>query len=263
MGARPKKEDFSVEEKLRALYDLQYIDSKIDRLRNVYGELPLEVEDLEDEIAGLEKRMARFEAEIHELEEQITDRKHFVQEAEALKKRYVLQRDKARNDREYDALTKEIEYQDLEVEAAEKKGYHYKIQIERKQELVQQTEANCSQRRDHLKHKRGELDDILKEIKKEEDFLIKKSKEFSRKIETRLLDAYRRIRRNVKNGLAVVPVERGASGGSFFVIPPQQIMEIAQRKRVITDEHSGRILIDPALAAEEAEKIESMINAKH
>lgn len=250
----------TVEDKLRALYDLQYIDSKIDALKSAYGELPLEIEDLQDEIAGLEKRIERSEADIREVEAKVAENKQAIEAAQTLKKRYNTQRDNVRNNREYDALTKEIEYQDLEIEAAEKKNRQNMAKIEHKRELIEQTRSRCAQRREYLQHKRDELDDILEETKREELFLQKKSKDFSRRIETRLLNAYQHIRRNVRNGLAVVPVERGASGGSFFVIPPQQILEIAQRKRVIIDEHSGRILVDPALAAEEAQRVEAMLH---
>ena len=250
----------TVEDKLRALYDLQYIDSKIDALKSAYGELPLEIEDLQDEIAGLEKRIERSEADIREVEAKVAENKQAIEAAQTLKKRYNTQRDNVRNNREYDALTKEIEYQDLEIEAAEKKNRQNMAKIEHKRELIEQTRSRCAQRCEYLQHKRDELDDILEETKREELFLQKKSKDFSRRIETRLLNAYQHIRRNVRNGLAVVPVERGASGGSFFVIPPQQILEIAQRKRVIIDEHSGRILVDPALAAEEAQRVEAMLH---
>ncbi len=259
MTAKTKGLDTSVEEKLRALYDLQYIDSTIDRIRSMRGELPLEVADLEDEIAGLEKRMERLNVDIEDIETKIKEKQHLIKLAKALKKRYAAQRENVRNNREYDALTKELEYQDLEVEAAERKIGQHQAQIEQKQAVIQQTEAQLVERREHLKNKTGELEDILAETQREMDFLSARRAEFSKQIAERHLKAYRRIRRNVKNGLAVVPVERGASKGSFFTIPPQRILEIAQRKRLITDEHSGRILVDPALADEEAEKIEKML----
>ncbi len=259
MTVQQKELGASVEEKLRALYDLQYIDSKVDGIRRTRGELPLEVADLEDEVAGLEKRAERLHADIEDIASEIKDGQQFIDRAKALKKRYESQRENARNNREYDALTKEVEYQDLEVAATEKKIGQHQAQIEQRQAVIQQAEERLVERREYLKNKAGELEGILAETQREEDFLLEKSAEFSKRIEERLLRAYQRIRRNVKNGLAVVPVERGASKGSFYTIPPQRILEIAQRKRLITDEHSGRILVDPALADEEAEKIENML----
>ena len=173
-------------------------------------------------------------------------------------KKYTEQQKNVRNNREYNSLTKEIEYQELEIQLAEKHIKEFKVQIEQKKEVISETKDRLKDRQSHLKHKKGELDEILAETEKEETALINKSEEFQKKIDDRLVKAYHRIRNNVKNGLAVVPIERGASGGSFFTIPPQVQVEIASRKKVITDEHSGRILVDAELAEEEKAKMEKL-----
>ena len=253
-----KKNDVTVEEKLRSLYDLQLVDSRIDEIRNVRGELPLEVEDLEDEVAGLNRRLEKLDADIEVIENDIKNKKNQVEESKTAIKKYSDQQKNVRNNREFNALSKEVEFQELEIELSEKHIKEYKAKIEQKKEVITQTKEKLSERQAHLKHKKGELDEILKETEKEEQALISKSEEYEKNIEDRLVTAYKRIRSNVKNGLAVVPVERGASGGSFFTIPPQVIMEIAGRKKIITDEHSGRILVDEELAKEEQEKMEGM-----
>jgi len=254
------KSEVTVEEKLRALYDLQLIDSRIDEIRNVRGELPLEVEDLEDEVAGMNLRLEKLNNDLEVIENQIKERKNSIEEANALKKKYADQQDHVRNNREYNSLSKEIEFQGLEVELAEKNIREFRAQIEQKNQVIEETKKRYEERSEHLKHKRDELDEILAETEKEEQTLIKESQNFETSIEERLIKAYKRIRTNVKNGLAVVPVERGASGGSFFTIPPQVQMEIAGRKKIITDEHSGRILVDPDLAREEREKMDALFS---
>ncbi|WP_274476095.1 zinc ribbon domain-containing protein [Mangrovimonas aestuarii] len=253
-----KKKEVSVEERLRALYDLQLIDSRIDEIRNVRGELPLEVRDLEDEVAGLNTRLQKLEASLETIDEEISGKKNLIEEAKALIKKYADQQKNVRNNREYNSLTKEVEYQELEIQLAEKNIKEFRAQIEHKKEVIEQTKERLKERETHLKHKQGELDAILGETEKEEQALIKKSSEYKDEMDDRLVAAYDRIRGNVKNGLAVVPIERGASGGSFFTIPPQVQMEIASRKKIITDEHSGRILVDEALANEEREKMEAL-----
>ncbi|WPY99250.1 zinc ribbon domain-containing protein [Christiangramia sp. OXR-203] len=253
-----KKNDVTVEEKLRSLYDLQLVDSRIDEIRNVRGELPLEVEDLEDEVAGLNRRLEKLDADIEVIDNDIKNKKNQIEESKTTIKKYSEQQKNVRNNREFNALSKEVEFQELEIELSEKHINEYKVKIEQKKEVIAQTKEKLAEREAHLKHKKSELDEILKETEKEEQALIDKSKEYEKNIEDRLVTAYKRIRTNVKNGLAVVPVERGASGGSFFTIPPQVIMEIAGRKKIITDEHSGRILVDEELAKEEQEKMESM-----
>lgn len=253
-----KKVEVSVEERLRALYDLQLIDSRVDEIRNVRGELPLEVQDLEDEVEGLNTRLEKLSANLELIDNEIASKKNLIEEAKGLIKKYSEQQKNVRNNREYNSLTKEIEFQELEIQLAEKHIKEFKSQIEQKKDVIAETKDRLKERQTHLKHKRGELDAILAETEKEELALIKKSEEFQEKIESRLIEAYHRIRNNVKNGLAVVAIERGASGGSFFTIPPQVQVEIASRKKVITDEHSGRILVDAELAAEEKEKMEKL-----
>ncbi|HBI40873.1 MAG TPA: hypothetical protein DDY16_08005 [Tenacibaculum sp.] len=252
------KKDITVEEKLRALYDLQLIDSRIDEIRNVRGELPLEVEDLEDEVAGLNTRLSNLANDVTSLESDISAKKQAITEAKALISKYEEQQKNVRNNREFDSLTKEVEYQELEIQLSEKRIKEFKVKITQKNEVINNTKAKLTQQENHLSHKKNELDAILKETEKEEELLNQKSEEFSESIDDHLLKAYSRIRKKVKNGLAVVSIERGAAGGSFFTIPPQVQLEIANRKKITIDEHSGRILVDAALAAEEREKIDNI-----
>jgi hypothetical protein len=256
----PAKTEVTVEEKLRALYDLQLIDSRIDEIRNVRGELPLEVQDLEDEVQGLKTRIDKLKTDVETVNYEITAKKNMIEEAKSLIKKYSEQQKNVRNSREFNSLAKEVEYQELEIQLAEKHIKEFKAQIEQKKELVTSTKEQLTERETHLKHKKGELDAILAETEKEEKALVKKSEEYEKIIEDRLLSAYKRIRHRVKNGLAVVPIERGASGGSFFTIPPQVQVEIATRKKIISDEHSGRILVDPALADEEQVKMKEIFD---
>ena len=253
-----KKTDVTVEEKLRALYDLQLIESRVDEIRNVRGELPLEVEDLEDEVAGLNTRIEKLDADLAVIQNDITTKKNLIEESKTAIKKYTEQQKNVRNNREFNALSKEVEFQELEIELAEKHIREYHAQIEQKNEVITQTKSRLEERVKHLTHKKSELDEILAETQKEEEALIAKAAEFEKQIEERLVTAYKRIRTSVKNGLAVVPIERGASGGSFFTIPPQVQMEIASRRKIITDEHSGRILIDEQLAEEEKEKMNQL-----
>lgn len=253
-----KKKEATVEEKLRALYDLQLIDSRVDEIRNVRGELPLEVEDLEDEVAGLNTRLEKFNADIENLSSEIKAKQNSIEESKALIKKYSEQQKNVRNNREYNSLSKEVEFQELEIQLAEKHIKEFKAKIEHKNEIIDQTKTRLNDRESHLSHKKGELNEILAETEKEEEALLEKSAKYQNQIEDRLVTAYKRIRSNVKNGLAIVAIERGAAGGSFFTIPPQVQMEIASRKKIITDEHSGRILVDPELAAEEKIKMEKM-----
>ncbi|MBL7559279.1 hypothetical protein JAO71_05620 [Olleya sp. YSTF-M6] len=255
-----KTKEVTVEERLRALYDLQLIDSRIDEIRNVRGELPLEVSDLEDEVTGLKTRLEKLEDSLSSVDAEIIAKKNLIEESKALIKKYSEQQQNVRNNREFNSLSKEVEFQELEIELAEKHIREFKAQIEQKKEVIAKTKEHNKERETHLKHKKSELDAILKETEKEEKALIEKSEDYKKKIEARLVKAYNRIRANVKNGLAVVPIERGASGGSYFTIPPQVQMEIAGRKKIITDEHSGRILVDAALADEQKIKMEKMFS---
>lgn len=253
-----KKAEATVEQKLRALYDLQLIDSRVDEIRNVRGELPLEVEDLENEVLGLKTRMDKLKTDVETVNYEITAKKNLIDEAKALIKKYSEQQKNVRNSREFNSISKELEFQELEIQLADKNIKEFKAQIEQKKGVVSGTKERLGEREAHLKHKKGELNAILAETEKEEKALLDKSLKFQKDIEERLVKAYTRIRKNVKNGLAVVPIERGASGGSFFTIPPQVQVEIASRKKIITDEHSGRILVDPVLAEEEQVKMQKM-----
>lgn len=254
------KKELSVEDKLRAIYDLQLIDSRIDEIRNVRGELPLEVEDLEDEVAGLSTRSEKLKSELEVIEEQIKVKKNAIDEHKEAIKKYTKQQESVRNNREYNSLTKEVEFQELEIQLAEKQIKEMKASIEHKKEVIANSKEKLESKSTHLKHKKSELDAIMAETQKEEEFLSQKSAEYQGQIEERLLAAYTRIRSSVRNGLAVVSIERGASAGSFFTIPPQTQVEIAARKKIITDEHSGRILVDSTLAEEEREKMEKLFS---
>jgi predicted nucleic acid-binding Zn-ribbon protein len=253
-----KSKEMSVEEKLRALYDLQLIDSRIDTIQNLRGELPMEVDDLADEVEGLKTRLAKHQEDIETLNGEISARKNVIEEAKALIKKYAEQQKNVRNSREFNSLSKEVEFQELEIQLAEKHIKEFKVKIEQKNEFLEQTHEKLSERETHLGHKKSELDTILEETAKEEAALVKLSDEYKSNLDERLSQAYTRIRSSVANKLAVVSVERGASGGSFFTLPPQVQVEIASRKRVITDEHSGRILVDPTLAEEESSKMETI-----
>ncbi len=254
------KKEVTVEQKLRALYDLQLIDSRIDEIRNVRGELPLEVEDLEDEVAGLNTRLSNLAQDIDNLNSDISNKKLSIEESKSLIKKYEEQQKNVRNNREFDSLSKETEYQELEIQLAEKRIKEFKAKISQKKQVVDSTKDKLKRQEGHLKAKKSELNDILKETEKEEKLLQQKSEEYSGSIDKHLLNAYNRIRNKVKNGLAVVSIERGAAGGSFFTIPPQIQLEIANRKKITIDEHSGRILVDAALAAEEKEKIDNLFS---
>lgn len=253
-----KKAELSVEERLRALYDLQLIDSRVDEIRNIRGELPLEVRDLEDEVEGLSTRLEKLNSTLDLIDNDIKSKKNLMEEAKALIKKYGEQQKNVRNNREFNSITKEIEFQELEIQLAEKHIKEYRVQIDQKKEVITETKDRLKDRQTHLKHKKSELNAILAETEKEENALIAKSNQYQEQIDERLVQAYHRIRKNVKNGLAVVAIERGASGGSFFTIPPQVQVEIASRKKVITDEHSGRILVDAQLAEEQKAKMEKL-----
>ena len=256
-----KKAEFSVEDRLRALYDLQLIHSRIDKIRSVRGELPLEVEDLEDEVAGLEVRISKLEEDSKKFTDDIKSKEIATEHAKSMIKKYNEQQKNVRNNRAFESLSKEIEFQELEIELCAKQINELKAQIELKNQSIAENNQKLEERREHLKHKKDELGDILKETEKEENDLLKKSTEFESKIDESLLKSYKKIRSSVRNGLAVVAVERGASAGSFFTIPPQVQLDIASRKKFITDEHSGRILVDKDLAEEENEKMAKLFTS--
>ena len=239
--------ELSIEEKLRFLYKLQQVDSKIDKIKLLRGELPLEVQDLEDEIVGLTTRIDNYKKEIQDLETQINQKKIEIKDAEALIKKYQEQQKNVRNNREYDSLTKEIEYQTLEIELCNKRIKEYTQQIKDKKQLVEQTEKTVEERTHDLNGKKQELENITQETQKEEDELYRLSEEYAMNIEPRLLTAYKRIRGNARNGLAVVTVQRDACGGCFNKIPPQRQLDIKMHKKVIVCEYCGRILVDDSL----------------
>lgn len=242
--ANPVEKEVSVEEKLRALYELQQIDSKIDKIRTIRGELPLEVRDLEDELAGLETRIKNFTEEVNALEDAVVEKKNAIKDAQAAIKKYEGQQGKVRNNREYDSITKEVEYQNLDIQLSEKRIKEYKAAIAAKNEIIEQSQAIYDERKKDLEHKKAELNDIVKETEKEEQVLLKRSVESKNIIEPRLLTAYERIRENARNGLAVVAVQRDACGGCFNKIPPQTQLDIRTHKKVIVCEHCGRVLVD-------------------
>ena len=241
-------EDISVEQRLQALYNLQQIDSQIDKIKIVRGELPLEVQDLEDEIAGLETRVTNFRQEIDTLNDEITERENAKKESEALIAKYKDQQMNVRNNREFDSLTKEIEFQNLEIQLAEKKVKESKFRIENLGTDIEEADSRFKERTVDLEAKKAELTDIVAETEKEEQDLKDSSKENGKFIEDRLLTAYQRIRENARNGLAVVQVERDACGGCFNKIPPQHQLDIKMHKKIIVCEYCGRILIDGDVA---------------
>ena len=246
--------EMPVEEKLRILYELQQIDSKIDEIRTIRGELPLEVQDLEDENAGLETRIAKLKADVEDLNEQVGQKKIEIKNAQTFIAKYEEQQKNVRNNREYDSISKEIEYQTLEIELCEKHTKEFNQQIKDKKVLVDEAEALHSERLDDLEAKKAELDGIVKETQKEEEELARKSEAYQKLIEPRLLTAYKRIRGNARNGLAVVTVRRDACGGCFNKIPPQRQLDIKIRRKIIVCEYCGRILVDDAFSGDDVEE---------
>lgn len=234
----------SVEERLRALYDLQKVSTEIDKIRTLRGELPLEVQDLEDEIAGLETRIANFDDEIDKLNADIANKKHEIKDAEAAIKKYEEQQNTVRNNREYDAISKEIEYQNLEKQLCEKRIREYTAELERKKQLSEDAKVRIAERKSDLQVKRSELDSIVADTKQDEDRLLAEAAKISEGINERELASFNRIRGNARNGLAVVTVSRGACGGCFNKIPPQRQLDIRLRKKLIVCEYCGRILVD-------------------
>jgi uncharacterized protein len=237
-------ENQSVAQKLEALVKLQYIDTKLDELKKLRGDLPDEVQDLEDEIEGYRTRQSKYEAGQREIEDNIKKHKEAIKEAEKLIKKYTEQQKNVRNNREFDAITKEIELQELEIQICEKKIKEGKDLIQEKKEEIEKTDVFVKERGDHLDNKKKELDSILAESQEEEKRLLAERDKASKKIEEKLLKYYERLRGSLSNGLAVVRVVRGAAEGCNIVIPPQKIAEIREKKKIVIDEHSGRILAD-------------------
>lgn len=238
----------SVEQKLTALYRLQLIDSKIDKIRIVRGELPLEVQDLEDEIEGLEKRIEKYENEIVDFKNLIEEKKVSIKECNSLIKKYESQQMNVRNNREYESISKELEFQKLEIELCEKRIYEYTEGIKTHTQEIEKAKVHLDDKKSELDEKQNELEEIVKDTEKEEQELIRLSKENESIIEDRLLIAYKRIRKNARNGLAVVQVERDACGGCFNKIPPQRQLDIRMHKKIIVCEYCGRVLIDDNIA---------------
>ena len=249
----------SVEDKLRSLYRLQLIDSEIDKIKTIRGELPIQIQDLEDEIAGLETRIAKMQEERGELEQSIQDKGIQIKESEAAIVKYKEQQNDVRNNREFDSLNKEIEFQGLEIQLSEKRIREAKARIASKEEVLEVAQAELADNQTELKHKKDELDGIVGETEKEEGKLQELSNEAQSNIEERLLKAYLRVRNKVHNGLAVVAIDRASAGGSYIEIPPQRILDVGARKKIIVDEHSGRILVDQGLALEEHEKFRELV----
>ena len=241
--------DYSMQEKILALYELQKIDSKIDEINKVKGELPLEVQDLEDEVAGMKTRIDHINAEIEELNNLTKQRKREVDQARIMIGNYKEQQNNVRNNREFDAISKEIEYQELEIELAEKRLKEYAAGVKAKKLQLEEAEGLVSEREADLAAKKSELDGIEAETAPQVAEYEAQEARAKEKIDERLLTAYERIRRNVRNGLAVVTVKRDACGGCFNRIPPQRQVDIRQGKKIIVCEYCGRILVsDPAEA---------------
>ncbi|MEI7983431.1 MAG: C4-type zinc ribbon domain-containing protein [Bacteroidota bacterium] len=242
-----EKAEVTIEKKLVALYSLQQLDSQVDKIKIIRGELPLEVQDLEDEIAGLETRVDNHIQETLGMEKSITEKKNAIRDALALIKKYEDQQMNVRNNREYDSLTKEIEYQNLEIQLSEKRIKEFQTGLESKSLEIERYQKLLQDRKNDLEIKRNELDDIVAETEKEENDLITSSEDNRKFIEDRLLTAYTRIRKNARNGLAVVQIERDACGGCFNKIPPQHQLDIRMHKKIIVCEYCGRILVDDGI----------------
>lgn len=252
--AKKDPTDLSVEEKLKALYQLQTTLSGIDEKRALRGELPLEVQDLEDEIAGLTTRMEKIKTDIDEFKKAITQKKADITSAESSVERYKKQLDEVKNNREYDTLTKEIEFQSLEIQLCNKKIKEALIKVEEKNADLAEADELIKDRTAALKEKKEELDEIMQETRDEEEKLKNKASELEGTIEPRLLSSFKRIRKNSRNGLGIVYVQRDACGGCFNKIPPQRQLDIKMHKKVIVCEYCGRIMIDPELAGVIVEK---------
>jgi len=245
----------TVEQKLKGLYELQTIHTQIDKIRQTRGELPMEVSDLEDDVAGLETRIQKLKAELDDLEDSIVTRKNLIKEAQSSIKKYEGQLNEVKNNREYDAISKEIEIQGLDIQVSEKKIREFGFEITTKTAVYEKAVADLEGRKKDLEIKKSELDTITAETQKEEEELTKQADKAKKNIEERLLIAYDRLRNNAKNGLAVVTIQRDSCSGCFNQIPPQRQADIRQRKKVIVCEHCGRILVDEMMAQEVSESV--------
>ena len=241
-------QEYTVEEKLKSLYQLQVIFSEIDRIKTLRGELPLEVQDLEDEVAGLRTRIGNILGSVEEIKNEEAKRRNKIEEAKAMIEKYTEDQNNVRNNREYDLLAKEIEFQTLEVEFCEKKLRQYAGDLKAKNEEIERTNVLLEERLAALEDKRNELEEIVSETKDEEEKLRDRAKVLEATIEPRLLQSFKRIRKNTRNGLGVVYVQRDACGGCFKKMPPRRQLDIKMRKKIIVCEYCGRIMIDPELA---------------
>ena len=246
-NSKQEEKEISIEDKLRALYDLQSVVSEVDKIKTLRGELPLEVQDLEDEITGLKTRLINLDVEIKNLDTTISNKKIAIKDSQALIKKYTEQQNNVRNNREFDSLSKEIEFQNLEIELSEKRIKEFSAEMSEKKSVVTASKKSLKEREEDLERKKGELKEITEETKIEEEKLKSKSGKIETFIEPRLLTAFKRIRKNARNGLAVVTIQRNACGGCFNKIPPQRQMDIANRKKIIVCEYCGRILVDPKI----------------
>jgi uncharacterized protein len=247
----------TVEQKLKALYELQTIHTKIDKIRQIRGELPMEVADLEDDVAGLETRIQKIKSELDDLEDDIVTRKNLIKDAQSNIKKYEAQLNEVKNNREYDAISKEIEIQGLDIQVSEKKIREYGFEIVTKTQVFEKAQADLDARKSDLDVKKEELGTITAETEKEENELLALADKAKSNIEERLLHAYTRLRGNAKNGLAVVTIQRDSCAGCFNQIPPQRQSDIRQRKKIIVCEHCGRILVDEHMAMEAEANIEA------
>jgi len=253
MAKTATKKEQTVAEKLDGLFALQVIDSEMDRIRTVRGELPLEVQDLEDEVEGLDKRIEKLQDDVKELETAVTDRKNSSTDAVTAIAKYKKQQNNVRNNREYDSISKEIEFQELEIQLNEKRSKEFKFKIDSKKEILDAAIEKRKLRGEDLVTKKSELDAIIAETQTQEEKLAKKSKSALKKLDDRLAKTYTRLRTSAKNGLAVVQVDRDACGGCFNKIPPQRQLDIRMHKKIIVCEYCGRILVDDSII-EEASK---------
>ncbi|MBP7497924.1 MAG: hypothetical protein KA792_09705 [Bacteroidales bacterium] len=250
------KANASIEDKLLILYSIQMIDSEIDRINIMKGELPLEVEDIEDEIVGLTTRIEKNNAEVQELENQVNLKKNKIKESKALIKKYETQLQNVRNNREYESLTKEIEYQNLDIKYEEKKINEFKLMIDSKNEAIQSAEKELADKKEEVNNKKKELNEITSENIDKMNKLSDMSIDYQKLLDERLLSAYIKIRKNAKNGLSIVKIQRDSCGGCFNKIPPQRQLEIKMHKKIIVCEYCGRILIDDSIS----EKLNSIEN---
>ncbi|MCH5247341.1 MAG: hypothetical protein J1E99_04200 [Muribaculaceae bacterium] len=253
---KPKKENMTVEDRLSSLWKLQTIYSKIDRIKQIRGDLPLEVKDIDDNIAGLKTRQANYEQEIEDLKKKIVGENEKIAEARRKIAVYNEQLKNIRNNKEYDSLSKEIEFQTLEIELAEKHINEFNHMMDNRKSDIALTQETLEDQKHILEEKKGELEEIVSETRQDEEKLRMEAKKLEPTIDERTLNAYKRIRQNARNGLGIVYVQRDACGGCFNRIPPQKQLEIKMHKKIIVCEYCGRIMIDPALAGVEENKTE-------